>query len=161
MREIILPGTDITTTVMGYGCGGLMRSTSRHLRSALLNEAYDNGIRHFDVARMYGLGAAEAELGKFIKGKRDGLVVASKFGIEVAAQHWALVAMQGVARQVIALSPTLRRLARRKAGALYQPRKYDVETAKKSLHDSLKALGTDYLDIFFLHEPSLADLTDP
>lgn len=138
-----------------------MRVTSRRRRLALLSEAYDSGIKHFDVARMYGLGAAEAELGRFIKGKRDGLVIASKFGIDVAAQHWALVAMQGLARRAIALSPRLRGLVRRKSEGLYQPRKYDVETAKKSLHDSLKALGTDYLDIFFLHEPSLADVTDP
>lgn len=160
MREITLPGTEIRTTALGFGCGGLMRTASRRQRLALLQEAYDSGIRHFDVARMYGLGVAEAELGGFLKGRRDGVVVATKFGIEVATRHKAVVAMQGLARRIIALSPGLKKLARRKSGAMYQPRKYDVETAKKSLHTSLRELGTDYLDIYFLHEPTLADIAD-
>lgn len=137
-----------------------MRAHTRRQRLALLNEAYNSGIRHFDVARMYGLGAAEGELGKFMKGKRDELVVASKFGIEVAARNRLLVGLQGLARRIIALSPGLGGLVRRKSAGLYQPRKYDVETARASLHTSLRELGTDYLDIYFLHEPSLADVAE-
>ncbi|HET9153536.1 MAG TPA: aldo/keto reductase [Solirubrobacterales bacterium] len=50
---------------LGFGCASLMRLPSRRRRQALLAEAFEQGIRHFDVARMYGLGAAEGELGRF------------------------------------------------------------------------------------------------
>ena len=45
---------------------GLCRAvphSSPTLRRRTLNRAYDFGIRHFDVAPMYGLGIAERELG--------------------------------------------------------------------------------------------------
>ena len=158
MRELLLPGTEIRTTQLGFGCAGLMRVATRTRRQALLCEAYDCGIRHFDVARMYGLGEVEAEVGRFIKGRRDNVVIASKFGIEVKSRRKGIVALQGVARRIIALSPRLRRLARRKSKDMYLPRKYDVETARKSLQASLRQLGTDHLDILFLHEPSIEDL---
>ncbi len=39
--------------------------------------------------------------------------------------------------------------------SLHEKRYYTIETAEKSLHASLKNLNTDYLDIFFLHEPTI------
>src|SRR6185503_14619010 len=56
---------------LGFGCASLMRVPSRREREALLGEAFEQGIRHFDVARMYGLGAAESELGRFARGRRE------------------------------------------------------------------------------------------
>lgn len=42
-----------------------MQSPSKKERMAVLAGAMDSGITHFDTARMYGLGMAEAELGAF------------------------------------------------------------------------------------------------
>lgn len=47
----------------------------------LLDAAYDAGIRHFDVAPLYGQGEAAALFGEFPRGRRDKVTVTTKFGI--------------------------------------------------------------------------------
>ncbi len=160
MKKVKLVGTDITTSALGFGCAQLMRVSSVRLRQQLLNEAYDAGVCHFDVARMYGLGLAEAELGKFARGKRDKLVLATKFGIDLNPKGTSTARLQGMARRLIAMFPALRILARRHTGTLLAPRRYDAAKARSSLETSLRELGTDYVDLFLLHEPTLDDVTN-
>jgi aryl-alcohol dehydrogenase-like predicted oxidoreductase len=47
---------------------------------ATIEYALDHGINFFDTADMYGVGANEKLLGRVIRGRRDGLVIATKFG---------------------------------------------------------------------------------
>lgn len=155
MIDLQLPGTDVATTALGFGCGGLMRVPSRKARQRLLGEAFECGIRHFDVARSYGLGAAEGELGAFARGKRDQLVIATKFGIDISTGGGRFAAVQGVARRFVRMFPALRKLVRGRTTALYQPRCYDAQKARTSLETSLRELGTDYVDLLLLHEPTL------
>lgn len=129
-----------------------MQLASRRKRQNLLAAAFDAGIRHFDVARMYGLGATEAELGRFARRRRDRMTIATKFGIEAAPATW-MTRLQGPARAVIGHFPALRRAVKRRDGVFHQPRRYDVATARASLERSLTELGTDYVDIFFVHDP--------
>lgn len=68
---------------LGYGCMGLSAfygavSDDEGLR--VLHHAMDCGITLFDTADVYGHGHNETLLGRAIKGRRDGLVIASKFG---------------------------------------------------------------------------------
>jgi len=160
MREIRLRGSGIRTTVLGFGCAQLMRLPGREDRQRLLAAAFDAGIRHFDTARSYGLGVAERELAALARGRRDALVIATKFGIRLHRGGSRLAGVQGVARRLIGWFPALRRLARRSTAGLYQPRRYDAESARESLETSLRELGTDYVDLFLLHEPSLADVRE-
>ena len=84
MERVGLEGPKLKVSAVGFGCGGLMRSPSRKERMAVLGSAVDSGITHFDTARMYGLGMAEAELGAFLRTvDRDAVTVATKFGIDV------------------------------------------------------------------------------
>ncbi|MDX6643271.1 MAG: D-threo-aldose 1-dehydrogenase, partial [Solirubrobacteraceae bacterium] len=71
MRAVTLPGTEFETTALGFGCAELYRAASAAERRRLLETAHSLGIRHFDVAPMYGLGLAERELGGFARGRRD------------------------------------------------------------------------------------------
>ena len=158
MKTAQLPGTGVESTRLGFGCGRLMRVRSRAARRRLLDEAFDAGIRHFDVARMYGLGAAERELGRFARGRRDRLVIATKCGIAPSPLGRALRRVQGLIRPLLPLIPAVRALARSRAEGLYQPRSYDAASARASLETSLRELGTDYVDLFLLHEPALEDL---
>ncbi|MEM7583025.1 MAG: aldo/keto reductase [Acidobacteriota bacterium] len=153
--RIVLEGTDISTTRLGFGCAGLMRLRSREARTRLLETAFDEGIRHFDVARMYGLGAAEGELGAFLRGRRDRVVVATKFGISPGRAGGGLRRLQGMVRPLLKRIPPLRAMARARAEKLYEPRRYDAATARASLETSLRELGTDYVDLLLLHEPTL------
>jgi hypothetical protein len=143
----------VTSSRLGFGCGRLMQEPRRQRRQAVLARAFEEGIRHFDVARMYGLGAAERELGRFAKGrKRESLVIATKFGIEAASAPSWLARAQGPARRLIARYPALRRYVKKQADALYN-RRYDPQAARASLEQSLRELDTDYVDVFFLHDP--------
>ncbi|MFN2236135.1 MAG: aldo/keto reductase [Anaerolineales bacterium] len=46
----------------------------------LIQAAVDQGIRLFDTAESYGQGCSERILGEALKGRREGVVVVSKFG---------------------------------------------------------------------------------
>jgi D-threo-aldose 1-dehydrogenase len=154
----LAPG--VTSTRIGFGCAGLMREPSAHRRQSLLAEAFDRGIRHFDVARMYGLGAAESELGRFARGRRDSIVIATKFGIEPASTSGRLARLQGPARWLLAHNPALRRYVKRRSDVFYEPRHYDAATARASLQTSLRELQTDYVDVLLVHDPSPEDRVD-
>jgi D-threo-aldose 1-dehydrogenase len=127
-------------------------------RQRLLHEALEVGIRHFDIARMYGLGRGENELGKFAAGRRDRIVIATKFGIELSATGGWLGQLQFGGRYVVSKFPALRGMIRRRTARLYQPRRYDADIARRSLETSLRELRTDYVDLLFLHEPKLAEI---
>jgi D-threo-aldose 1-dehydrogenase len=143
---------------LGFGCAGLMRLPSHRRRQQLLGAAFEQGLTRFDVARMYGLGMAEAELGRFAKGRREEIVIATKFGIEPGAPR--LARLQAPARAAVAHLPGLRAALRRRSGAPHEPRRYDASAARSSLETSLRQLGTDYVDYFFVHDPAPGDLVD-
>jgi D-threo-aldose 1-dehydrogenase len=150
----------VTSTRIGFGCAGLMREPSARKRQSLLAEAFDQGITHFDVARMYGLGAAEGELGRYARGRRDSVVIATKFGIEPALAPGRLAGLQGPARWLLARYPALRGYVKRRSGTFHRPRHYDAATARASLHTSLRELQTDYVDVLLVHDPSPTDHVD-
>jgi D-threo-aldose 1-dehydrogenase len=122
-------------------------------------EAFDQGITHFDVARMYGLGAVERELGRFARDRRDSIVIATKFGIEAASAP-GLARLQGPARWLVARYPALKRYVKRRSDTFRQPCHYDAATARASLHTSLRELQTDYVDMLLVHDPSPNDHID-
>jgi hypothetical protein len=137
-----------------------MRLPSRRRRQAVLGEAFEQGIRHFDVARMYGLGAAEGELGRFVKGRREEIAIATKFGIAPNGKIGRLAPLQAPARALLARFPALRARVKRNEGALHTPRYYDPASACDSLETSLRELGTDYVDVLFVHDPGAVALPD-
>lgn len=139
---------------LGFGCASLMRIPSRRGRQAILGEAFEQGIRHFDVARMYGLGAAEGELGRFIADRRDQITLATKFGIEPTGSFGRLARVQAPARALIARFPALRARLKRKEGSFHVPRHYEPSSARASLVTSLRELKTDYVDVLFIHDPA-------
>jgi D-threo-aldose 1-dehydrogenase len=154
----LAPG--VTSTRIGFGCAGLMREPSTHKRQSLLAEAFDQGITHFDVARMYGLGVAESELGRFVRGRRDSIVIATKFGIEPATAPGRLARLQSPARWLLARYPTLRGYVKRRSDVFHQPHHYDAATARASLQTSLRELQTDYVDVLLVHDPAPTDSVD-
>lgn len=137
-----------------------MRIPSEKRRRRILEETFAAGIRHFDVARMYGLGRVEYEVGAFARGRREQLVLATKFGIELKQASGIVSAVQGIGRRALNMIPALRRAVRKRSQSFYAPKCFDVATARRSLEESLRALRTDYVDIFLLHEPELADVRD-
>ncbi len=139
---------------LGFGCGSLMRESSSKKRVALLDAAFNNGITHFDVARMYGLGEAERELGHFLRGKRDQVTLTSKCGLDVTPSLKKIGALQSVIRPLLKWSPGLKSLVKRRfSQKMTQKSRLTNAFITHSLEKSLKELQTDYLDYFLLHEP--------
>jgi D-threo-aldose 1-dehydrogenase len=158
MERVELEGPKLKVSAVGFGCGGLLRSPSRKERMAVLGSAVDSGITHFDTARMYGLGMAEAELGRFLRTvQRDAVTVATKFGIDVGGAARRLGRFQAPARALLRKAPALRRAVKRHQAPVKTARLYDAAVAVRSLDQSLAALGVDYVDILFVHGPKPGD----
>ncbi len=160
-RELL--GTGVMTSAVGFGCAGLFRIPGREARRWILDSAYDAGIRHFDVAPMYGLGSAEAELASFLKSRRDNVTITTKFGIDPTPFARGVAHIQHPLRAILAKRPNVG--AGLKAATkgprsgllgrlLYSSPGYHRQSAQASLERSLRILGTDYVDVFLLHDPT-------
>ena len=158
LGQIELQGRQLTVSAVGFGCGGLMQSPSRKERMAVLGSAVDHGMTHFDTARMYGLGMAEAELGAFVRTvDRSSVTIATKFGIDVGGAAKRLARFQAPARALLRKAPALRAAVKRSQEPAATARLYDATVAARSLDQSLTALGVDYVDILFVHGPEPSD----
>lgn len=148
------------TTRLGYGTTSLMAVQSGQERMRLLECAFDSGIRHFDTAPYYGYGEAERVLGGFLRGKRDQITITTKFGIQPPSVVRNRFVNQ-LARKILGLAPSLRAILSRKAQSLSKSGAFSAEAARTSLEQSLKSLGTDHIDLYLLHEPTLKDAGSP
>lgn len=162
MRTVRLSGTEIVTTPLGFGCAGLSRLPWSAQRREVIEAAYESGIRHFDVAPMYGLGAAESELAPVLKRRRDQITITTKFGIDATAFSRVAARLQGPVRLLLSKRPNLEAdlkvVARGPRSGwvgrlLYASAGYSEQSAERSLAHSLSALGTEYIDVFALHDP--------
>lgn len=160
MDQIRITGTNHTTSRMGFGCAHLIGVVSWRKSLALLECAYENGIRHFDVAPMYGFAEAEKCLGAFLKRHACDTTVTTKFGILPGKRQSLFRAVRSLSR------PLLKPLK-----GIFLPKSitvpktslsmcFDVDLAAKSLDKSLLNLKTDHVHIFLLHEVANQDIKD-
>lgn len=82
MRTRPLGVTGYQVSELGLGCAGFLarRAFSRSEAISLVREALDHGVTFFDTGAHYARGEAEERLGAAIRGRRDGLVIATKAG---------------------------------------------------------------------------------
>lgn len=134
---------------LAYGAanlGNLHRVLDDDEAFAVLDAAWDAGIRTFDTAPHYGLGVSETRLGTFLGGKpRDQYTVSTKVGRLLRPNpddHGGLDLDNG-----FHVRTTLRR-------------EWDFSAAgiTASLDESLERLGLDHVDILYLHDPERHDL---
>ena len=169
MRTRNLPGTDISTTPLGLGCATLFHLPRPSDRRALLWTAFDAGIRHYDVAPMYGFGHAESELGDLLRGHREKCTITTKFGIDPSIFGRMAGGIQGPARawlnRVPQVAGGLKSSGRTPDSGLvgrllYTSKQYAPNAVRRSLDRSLLALATDYVDLFMVHDPTESLLLD-
>ena len=81
-------GNGLTVSAIGIGCmpmikgGNILYGENADIDESTrtIHRAIDLGVTFFDTAQIYGPFSNEELLGQAIRGKRDGLVIATKFG---------------------------------------------------------------------------------
>src|SRR5580658_2505332 len=89
MQQRPLGRSGIQLSALGFGCMTLIgwygTRDDAEARATLLS-ALDQGITHLDTAASYQLGENEKFVGAAIRGRREGLFLATKYGITRNAQ---------------------------------------------------------------------------
>ncbi|ACU73808.1 aldo/keto reductase [Catenulispora acidiphila DSM 44928] len=142
MNRRTIAGTLLALTELGFGgsvIGNLYRPVSDDDAEAAVAAAWDAGIRSFDTAPHYGLGLSERRLGAVLSDHpRDEYVLSSKVGRLLVPNDYPT----GRDSDGFAVPDTVRR-------------KWDFskDGVLRSIEASLDRLGTDRLDIVYLHDP--------
>ncbi|MFD0751769.1 aldo/keto reductase [Mucilaginibacter calamicampi] len=161
MRKVEL-AKDIYSSILGFGCAPIMGSVDASTGKRALYCALDAGVNHLDLARSYGYGEAEKFAGKLIKGMRHDLVLASKFGIVANWKANLIAPVKPLVRYALGKvkksnpvpsKPTGQETGVTIANRFLERVPITADEMRKSLDKTLKALGTDYLDCLFIHEP--------
>jgi aryl-alcohol dehydrogenase-like predicted oxidoreductase len=126
MRYRQLGRSGLTVSVVGLGCNNLGGRLDRSLTQGVIDAALEEGITLFDTADVYGVprGSSEEELGKALGRRRDDVVVATKFGMDMDGANGPDFGVRGSRRYVVT-----------------------------AVEASLRRLGTDRIDLLQLHAP--------
>lgn len=131
IRKVALGSQGLKVSAEGLGCmgmsgfaGGTIYGPADDTESiATIHRALELGVNLLDTADLYGPMHNERLVGKAIAGKRDQFVVATKFGFEIDDDgNWVMGSING------------------------RP-----EYVRKSVERSLKNLGADFIDLYYLH----------
>ncbi|WP_423465079.1 aldo/keto reductase [Promicromonospora sp. MS192] len=108
-----------------FGRSG-MRAVGQEQVNRIVDRAIDLGVTYFDIAEGYGdrTGLSEELFGTALAGRRDQVVIGTKFGRSLAADRGPSYGRTGARKYVLA-----------------------------AVEDSLRRLGTDYIDLYQIHFP--------
>jgi len=73
----------LQTSVVGLGCNNFGRRVDLEGTRAVVDAALEEGVTFLDTADTYGRGQSEEYLGQVLKGRRDQVVLATKFGMDM------------------------------------------------------------------------------
>ncbi|MDA1762681.1 aldo/keto reductase [Bacillus cereus] len=137
---------DLLKGTLGFGTaplGNMYRNIPEEEAIATVDAAWENGVRYFDTAPLYGSGLAEIRLGEALsKRNRDDYFLSTKVGRIISDELE---------------DPSTRDLGE-KGGLFEFGRKnkiindYSADATLRSIEDSLKRLKTDRLDFVYIHD---------
>ena len=117
-----------SVSAIGLGCMNICHAygapVSEQQAERVLLAALDAGVTHFDTAALYGFGASETLVGKYLAQHRARFTLASKCGMQGVPNA------DGVKVRVIDGRP---------------------DTIKATCEDALRRLQTDVIDLYYLH----------
>ena len=126
MRYRTLGNSGLLVSVVGLGCNNFGARIDNDRARQVVDTALDAGVTLLDTADIYGdIGGSETALGQILQGRRDKVVLATKFGFQATDMGYG---------------PSMGA----KAG-----RKY----IRHAVEHSLRRLRTDHIDLYQLHFP--------
>src|ERR1700740_1776293 len=121
-----LGNSGLEVSVVGLGCNNFGRRLDVEQTRNVVDAAIDSGVTLFDTAETYGgRGRSEEILGEVLAGRRDQVVLATKFGSQGSDMGYGLAAGA-------------------KGGRAY---------IRRAVEHSLRGLQTDYIDLYQIHTP--------
>ncbi|WP_052207625.1 aldo/keto reductase [Sinomonas humi] len=142
MQKRTIPGTAVALTTLGFGgapIGNLYQEISDADAIGAIEAAWEHGIRYFDTAPHYGLGLSERRIGEALRGQpRADYVLSTKVGRLIRPNP----SPGGRDTEGFDVSDELMRV-----------RDYSRDGVLRSIEESLARLGTDRLDIVYIHDP--------
>ncbi len=129
MRYRRLGNSGLVVSVVGIGCNNFGRKLDLDGTREVVDAALDAGITLFDTADIYGTphGSSEECLGAALKGRRDEVVLATKFGMDMGGLNGNDFGARGARRYIV-----------------------------RAVEASLRRLETDHIDLYQMHEPDPA-----
>ena len=73
----------LEVSLVGLGCNNFGWRIDANGSAAVIDAAIDSGINFLDTADLYGAGQSEEYLGRALKGRRDKVLIATKFGMKL------------------------------------------------------------------------------
>lgn len=145
-------------SAIGLGCNPFGNEVDPSTAEAIVNQAIDVGVTYFDTADSYFGGKSEDYLGRALKGKRDQVLVATKFGNrmgsgpnETGASRWHIIE---------ACEASLRRLRTDHIDVyqVHQPdRSTPLEETMRALDDLVRSGKVRYVGCSNYYEWEIAD----
>src|SRR5213593_4006640 len=140
MRIRTFGATDLQCSEIGFGTWALGSTwwgeVTRDEGKNLLARALELGVTFFDTGNVYGSGTNEEIVGKALRGvPRETIQLSSKFGYVL--DEGRLEHSQGE-----------------------RPQDWSPAHVRTSLEETLSRLGTDYLDLYQLHNPRMDAVLD-
>lgn len=121
-----LGDSGLVVSAVGIGCNNFGSRIDLDGTRAVVEAALDSGINFFDTADIYGAspGSSEELLGQVLKGRRDDVVIATKFGMDMDGRNGPDHGARGARRYIM-----------------------------RAVEASLRRLQTDHIDLYQMHEP--------
>jgi D-threo-aldose 1-dehydrogenase len=152
-ERVDLGRTGLRVTRLGFGAapiGGLYEAVADADAQATIERAWELGIRTFDVAPLYGYGAAERRLGAALAGRpRDEFVLSTKVG-RLVRRAEAIEPTDDVDPQAIDGREDAFYVRSEPVRMVFD---YSADGIRRSIEESLARLGLDRIDIALIHDP--------
>jgi len=121
-----LGDSGLVVSMVGIGCNAFGTRIDQDSVDDVVDPALENGVNFFDTADTYGRGLSEEMLGRALQGRRQDVVVATKFGMDMEGANGPDHGARASRRYV-----------------------------RRAVEASLRRLQTDHIDLYQLHQPDL------